>query len=67
MAPDVLHYPFKGHVHPKIEKNSPNIYFEVFMEEKMAPSADAYKNLQRKCATPTAFFKVYRELQRDCA
>ena len=29
----------------------------------MAPSADAQKNLLRKCATPTALFKVYRELQ----
>ena len=25
------------------------------------------KNLQKKCVTPTEFFKVYRELQRDCA
>ena len=25
------------------------------------------KNIQRKCATQTAFFKVYRELQSHCA
>jgi len=36
MAPDVLHYPFKGNVQPKIEKNWPNIYFEVFMKKNGA-------------------------------
>ena len=45
MAPDVLHYPFKGNVHSKIEKNLPNIYFEVLMKGKMAPSADAHKKI----------------------
>jgi hypothetical protein len=59
MAQDVLHYPFKGNVHKK-EKNSPNIYFEVFMKEKMAPSADAHKNIPRKRVTPAENFKVFR-------
>ena len=48
LAPDVLHYPFKGKVQPKIEKNWPNIYFEVNMQEKMAPSADAHKKSSKE-------------------
>jgi hypothetical protein len=36
MAPDVLHYPFKGNVHPKIEKTSPNIYFKVYVRKNGA-------------------------------
>ena len=48
MAPDVIHNPFKGNVQPKIEKNWPNIYFEVNMSEKMAPSADAHKKSSKE-------------------
>jgi len=32
----------------KKEKNSPNIYFEVLMKEKMAPSADAHKKFSKE-------------------
>ena len=69
MAPAVKHNPFKGYVKPKIEKNWPNIYFEVIMycKTKWHMAQKHTKNLQRICASPTAFFKVYRELQRLCA
>jgi hypothetical protein len=61
MAPDVLHYPFKGNVHPKIEKNSPNIYFEVFMTEKMAPSADTHKKSSKEMCNANC---ILQSLQR---
>ena len=60
MAPAVKHNPFKGNVQPKIEKNWPNINFEVIMSDKMEHCAVANKNLQRKCAMPTEYFKVFR-------
>ena len=47
MAPDFLHYPFKGNVHKK-DKNSPNIYFELLMSEKMVPSEDAHKKSSKE-------------------
>ena len=37
------------------------------MSDKMAHGAEAHKNLQRKCVMQTAFFKVYRKLQSQCA
>ena len=60
MAPAVLHIHFKGNVKPEIEKNLPNINSEVIMKDKMAQKHT--QNIQRKCATPTEFFKDYGEL-----
>ena len=43
MAPAVLHNHFKGNVKPEIEKNLPNINFEVIIKDKMAQGAEAHK------------------------
>ena len=48
MAPAVKHNPFKGNVQPKIEKNWPNIYFEVIMLDKMAHGAVAHKKSSKE-------------------
>ena len=48
MAPAVKHNPFKGNVQPKIEKNWPNINFEVIMKDKMKHCAVANKKSSKE-------------------
>jgi len=48
MALAVLHNHFKGNVKPEIEKNWPNINFELIMSDKMAHGAEAHKKSSKK-------------------
>ena len=47
MAPDVLHYPFKGNVHKKREKFAKHILWSVYVRKN---GADAHKKSSKeKC------------------
>jgi len=61
MAPDVLHNPFKGNVKSKIEKNWPNIYFEVIMLDKMAHGTVTHKKSSKEMCDANS---ILQSLQR---